>query len=417
LPELVKVFTKLSTVFVRKSKNAGTLCTISSLHNPLISTSVYRVKLNSDLAICLEDLAKHIDEEGFTEAIQRAFERFDSTPMINEFLEDLVDDSLVVAKREFVEKIFPSSLSSESDLDDKLQIHAKELSPERTQVSSHQQNWVYEMLLYLTGLNSDEDIQTQLKENFEEISSPHVLRPHAPYGDEAKLSRYLLQGKDICSHWSPRSRKRTLTESEFRTLSWRTVSRSIVQSFRQKDKIVQSSDEITRRYVQNKAMRIIGADLDSFNILLDHYLSDICFLQFTDDAKNYKEELRQRLCASWQTDLINTLWNGRPLETWMDGVSKNGKWLIKSQSAQDGNEGHKTKELAGRCRAMRLAWSHGEDPRDRSQWSFSERTLPKLALVLDGDWDAKKKRNLYEAGWDWIGDVSQLQELRDLIQQ
>lgn len=41
----------------------------------------------------------------------------------------------------------------------------------------------------------------------------------------------------------------------------------------------------------------------------------------------------------------------------------------------------------------------------------------RLALVLDGDWDERKKRNLYEAGWDWIGDVGQLDELRRLIQE
>lgn len=97
-------------------------------------------------------------------------------------------------------------------------------------------------------------------------------------------------------------------------------------------------------------------------------------------------------------------------------MSRNGQWLIKGQSSQDGNEGHKTKELAGRCRALRLAWSRGDDPRDRSQWSFSQRPLPKLALVLDGNWDVSKKRNLYEAGWDGVGDVSQLHELRQLIQ-
>jgi hypothetical protein len=41
--------------------------------------------------------------------------------------------------------------------------------------------------------------------------------------------------------------------------------------------------------------------------------------------------------------------------------------------------------------------------------------MPKCALVLDGDWDRIKKKNLYEAGWDWVGDVSQLEDLRRLI--
>jgi hypothetical protein len=52
---------------------------------------------------------------------------------------------------------------------------------------------------------------------------------------------------------------------------------------------------------------------------------------------------------------------------------------------------------------------------DRSKWSFQRRKMPKCALVLDGDWDRTKKKNLYEAGWDWVGDVSELDELRRLI--
>jgi hypothetical protein len=151
--------------------------------------------------------------------------------------------------------------------------------------------------------------------------------------------------------------------------------------------------------------------------MIEHFLGDICYLQFTDDAEENSEELSDRICPSWQTDVISSLWGGRPLETWLEGVSHNGQWLIKVQSSQDGNEGHKTKELSGRCRAMKLAWQYEEDPQIRSLWSFRERQLPNLALVLDGDWSTTRKQNLYEAGWDWVGDVSQLQELRNLIQQ
>ena len=64
---------------------------------------------------------------------------------------------------------------------------------------------------------------------------------------------------------------------------------------------------------------------------------------------------------------------------------------------------------------MRLQWVHGSHPADRSAWRFRQRDMPKLALVLDGDWNATQKRNLYEAGWDWVGDVGKLAELRALI--
>jgi hypothetical protein len=150
--------------------------------------------------------------------------------------------------------------------------------------------------------------------------------------------------------------------------------------------------------------------------MIEHYLSDICFLKFTDDKKKKKKELKKTICVSWQTEIISNLWESQPLTTYLEGVSQNRKWLIKFQASQDGNEGHKTKELAGRCRALRIEWSHGEDPRNRDEWSFYERYLPKLALVLDGNWSIKQKQNLYEAGWNWVGDVSQLGELRQLIQ-
>ncbi|MBD1863990.1 MULTISPECIES: hypothetical protein [Trichocoleus] len=413
--QLIEVFSELSQVYVRKSQDAETFCTMTSLHNPIAGGSVHRIRFNQDLRLCLQDLGQHLNEPGFVDAIQRAFGRFDATLGINECFEDLASQPLVVSKENFIRQTFLTALTTgdEATLDNLLQTHAKEFSPERSAVSTHQQNWVFEMLLYLAGLTSDEDIQTKLKENFEAIAHPHLLQPHAPYGDEAKLSRYLLQGRNICGHWSSRSCRQTLTEVEFRTFSWRTVAKSVLQAFQEKGRVIRGQEEVIRRYIQTKSMRIIGADLNSFHILLEHYLGDLCAFAFDENATSNTRS--QRICPSWQTDVIGKIWNGRPLETWMEGLSLNRQWMIKAQSAPS-NPGDKTKELAGRCRALRLAWSHGTDPRDRSQWSFSQRPLPKLAIVLDGDWDATKKRNLYEAGWDWVGDVSQLHELRQLIQ-
>ena len=65
---------------------------------------------------------------------------------------------------------------------------------------------------------------------------------------------------------------------------------------------------------------------------------------------------------------------------------------------------------------MHLYWSSVENSSDRAGWSFELRNMPKIALVLDGDWDTTKKKNLYEAGWDWVGDVAELSDLRVLIQ-
>ncbi|MBD2463942.1 hypothetical protein H6G89_23345 [Oscillatoria sp. FACHB-1407] len=414
--QLIQVFTELSQVYVRKSQNAETFCTMTSLNNPIAGGSVHRISFNQDLRLCLQDLGQHLSEPGFVDAIQRAFERFDVTLGINECFEDLASQQLIISKEDFVRRTFLTALTGadEAVLNNLLQTHSKELSTARSSISSHQQNWVLEMLLYLTGLNSDEDIQTRLKDNFEAIAYPHRLRPHAPYGDEAKLSRYLLQGRNICEHWSSRSRSRTLTEAEFRTFSWQTVARSMLQAFQEKGGAIRGQEEVIRKYIQNKSMRIIGADLNSVHILLEHYLGALCTFAFDENATDASRS--QRICPSWQTDVIGEIWNGRPLETWMEGVSRSGQWMIKVQSSQDGHESDKTKELAGRCRALRLAWFHGAAPRDHTQWLFNQRPLPQLALVLDGDWDATKKRNLYEAGWDWVGDVSQLHELRQLIQ-
>lgn len=422
--KLHDIFKSLSKVYVRKGKkkkgkkkgdsSPETYCSLNHISNPEQTATIVRISFNDDLQTCLQSLKSHIDEVGFVSAIERAFNRFDLIEEIDEVFDNLANPKLVEDKAKFAKKLFAANLEDEEQLNEMLQAHAKQMSSERLDVSAHTQGWVLEMLLYVAGLNSDEDIQTRVKLNFE--ASGHNLRPHAPYGDDAKVVRFLLQGKDICEQWSSSKRKKqTLGKDDFRELCWQSVAKCVVQSFQEGSRLTRPLDAVIVKYQSNKSMRIIGADLNGFSIIIEHYLSDICFLQFIEDSIENKAELKQRICNSWQTDVVNKLWDGRPLETWMDGVSKNGQWLIKVQSSQDGNEGHKTKELAGRCRALRIAWSHGEDPRNRDEWQFTQRKLPKLALVLDGDWDSTKKRNLYEAGWDWVGDVSQLHELRELI--
>ena len=300
--QLINVFSELSQIYVRKSQGAETFCTMTNFHNPIAGGSVHRIRFNQDLRLCLQDLGQHLNAPGFIDAIQRAFARFDAMLGINECFEDLASQPLVAFKEAFVREMFTAALTSadEVTLDNLLQTHAKEFSPERSAISTHQQNWVFEMLLYLAGLTSDEDIQTRLKDNFEAIAHPHLLRPHAPYGDEAKLSRYLLQGRNICGHWSSRSRKRTLAEAEFRTFSWRTVARSILQAFQEKGSLIRGQEEVVRKYIQTKSMRIIGADLNSFHILLEHYLGDLCAFAFDENATSVSRS--QRICPSWQTN-------------------------------------------------------------------------------------------------------------------
>jgi hypothetical protein len=415
--DLSKILRLLSQVFVRKGANPQRFCEYTQVR--VGTNQIERIKFNNDFRFCVTDLQKHLESPGFIDTVGQMFLRFDNLFGVSETFQDLADGSLVANKEKFVREHFSSALYDSEKLKSLLQEHAKSISQKRSNTSTHNQNWVFEMLLYMAGLNSAEDIEKNFKIEFDKYG--HRANQHSPYGDYAKTVAFLLQGKDICEQWSQSSKRRTLTPDAFRTLAWDAVADCIISGFHDHEQKLYSPEIVIQRYIENKAARIISADLNGFYIMIEHYLGDLCHLKFSESEDEEEgavatEELKARICAAWQTDMVNKLWGGRPLETWFEGVSKNSEWLIKIQSAQDGNEGHKTKELAGRCRAIRLQWNHEADPFDRSQWTFTERPMKKLALILDGDWNATQKKNLYEAGWDWIGDVAQLSELRALIE-
>jgi hypothetical protein len=411
-PELDELLKALEGVFVRKGKKPEGFCRLRQFG------AMTKVSLNGDLRLCVSDLTSHLANATFISAIERAFDRFDTAYGVSEAIEDLAYPTNVDSKIDFAKNELVPLVNDHKALGATLYSLSTTGAKQRRAVSHHNQNWHLELLLYLCGLNSSEDIQTRFKLLFE--NSTHKLRPHAPYGGHAQTVAFMLQGRDVCELWSEAGLRRTLTKEEFRTLCWKTIAQCIADAFEERHKGLTSVSSQTAKmlYLQNKSMRIISSDLNGFYILIDHYLGDLCHLQFIDDDDQEEvasEALVARVCPSWQTDMIKSLWKGTPLETWVEGVSKNGKWLIKVQSAQDGNEGHKTKELSGRCRAMHLEWLHGKDPSNREAWHFQLRSMPKVALVLDGDWDRSKKINLLEAGWDWVGDVSKLDELRALI--
>jgi hypothetical protein len=414
--ELSELLDMLASVFVRKGKKPETFCTLRIFSNG--AKILKEVSFNKDLKICVEDLKGHIKNKGFVTAVSNAFGRFDRTFGADEAIADLAFPDSVDEKTRFVRQHLLGLSKKPKELGDALWNLSLPTATKRKAVSSHVQNWHFEILLNLCGLNSMEDLATRFKERFEK--SGHQLRPHAPYGDQAKVVAFMLQGRDVCELWSGASRNRTLIPEAFRELCWRTVSQCIMDALKDRGSEHKlSSDEVAAtQYLQNKSMRIISSDLNGFYIMIDHFLGDLCHLQFLDDEEQEEgasDALSARICASWQTDMVKKLWGSAPLETWVEGVSKDGKWLIKVQSSQDGHESDKAKELAGRGRAMHLDWNPGKDPKDRGRWTFGKRKMPKCALVLDGDWDRTKKKNLYEAGWDWVGDVSQLDDLRRLI--
>jgi hypothetical protein len=409
IDDFQETFKVLSKIYVKKGKKPETLCEINIAKSIVQPEGVFRIKFNKELQLCLGDLEKNIEDIAFLRFIETSFKEFDSLHCIDEVFEDLAMPELVAAKITFAMEKFSTHLESKEKLKALILKYAMKSDLEKEVISEHQQNWVFELVMFLAHLEV-EDIYSKLPQVFE--AEGHKLRPHAPFGDENKLVGYLIQGKDICEHWKNSNKTRTLKRDDFELLIWESISKIISDQFLEKGSNSRKQGDLIKRYLESKSMRIISSDLNGLYIIIGHFLGDLCDFSFSN-----LEGFNDLICVSWQTEVISTLWSGRPLETWMTGISQNKKWLIKAVSSQNGHEADKTKELAGRCRALRLAWKHGEDPYDRNQWSFNARFLPKLALILDGDWDINKKRNLYEAGWDWVGDVSQLGELRQLIQE
>lgn len=410
--ELDELLEALSKVYVRKGAKPKFFCTIRRFEGQKW------VSFNPDLQICVGDLKKHKGDKPFFVAVERAFQRFDGLYGVSEAIDDLASIDVVDQKIAFVRDQLASVVEDPVKLQAALSKFQLPSNAGRSDVSAHQPNWHVELLLIMCNLNSAEDIQARFKAHFEE--SGHKLRPHAPYGGNATTIAFMIMGHDVCSQWSSRSKNRTLSETEFRELCWKAFALSVADAIESHgDEYDLLTDEVVRdNYLQAKSMRVISSDLNGFEVMVDHYLSDLCHLQFIDNEENpeAQEGLKERIRPSWQTDMVKALWGANPLETWLEAVSNDGAWVIKLQSAQDGNEGHKTKELAGRSRAMHLDWI-ADEAIDRDSWKYTERLMPKAALVLDGDWSQTRKKNLYEAGWDWVGDVSQLGKLRSLIQE
>jgi len=399
----------LALVNVRTGKNPRPFLSLRNLEHG--GNTVIYASVNTDLRTCLGDLVQHAADDGLLRCIDEAFVRFDERYGVPEALDDMESTALVEQKERFVRQVFRDCLDDVNALAGRLIRHAKIVSPNRREVCAHQSNWVFEMLLYITGLNSAEDIHNRFKVAFE--ASGHRLRDHAPYGGQAQTIMIMLQGRDLCEQWNETNQNRSLGADEFRDLCWRAVAHSVVEAFQAVGGEARSADEVIRKYRDSKSMRIISSDLNGLEIMVEMMLGDLCVFTFTEpDA----DKLAARICASWQTDMVNSLWNGRPLETWLEGASRNGRWLVKVQSSQDGHEADKAKEVAGRCRCMKTEWASDGNPRNRNSWHFGNREMKRLALVLDGDWSVDNKRNLYEAGWDWAGDISELDDLRERIQ-
>jgi len=355
---------------------------------------------------CFNDLKNVIESEKFQTAIILSFERYNQIYGVNEALEDLFDEAVVEKKVKYVMKILNSTAHDSGAYADMLQAHSDYMNPSRNKISRHNHNWFFELSLYALGLNSSEDVQKKFQAEFER--SGHRLRPHAPFGDIAATVIYLLQGIDVCTQWNEGGNMKTLTKDQFRRQCWVAVG-SILAS--ESTGIITSNEEtIKTKYLQNKSYRIISANLHGFEIIVEHLLEDSCYLKSKGNMWEVGGIERRN---SWLTDMISKRWNGRPLQTWLEGASKDKRWLIKIQSAQDGHEADKTKELAGRARGMRVCIKKYNEEREHQV--YEKREMPKIALLLDGDWAQEQIDNLYESGWDWVGGAGDVDSLLSRI--
>lgn len=117
-------------------------------------------------------------------------------------------------------------------------------------------------------------------------------------------------------------------------------------------------------------------------------------------------EMLDRLLVDYETNFsvptIFTSWYGgnSGKTTYQFQITHGSSSLfVKVATGQDGNEGHKWKELAGRRRAHRLVSSANE-----SAW-----------LILDGTWDRWAVRKLYEAGYERVFSIDEVEELESNI--
>jgi hypothetical protein len=417
--QVASFFRMLSQIPVRWGKRPEYLATYRECRTIASRGSVVAfAKVNADIAACLSDIQGSLERPKFVDALQRAFRKFDGGYGVSEAIEDLSTPSLVERKAEYVLKRLVPKMRDRDELAKALM---REEGPkaDRARCVPHKQNWALEMLLYFVGAGSTKDVQKRFQFYFE--TTGHKLRPHAPWGDIAATVIYLLQGRDITSHWAPAGRGRTLSEKDFRSCAWTAMAACLVESFKKPPR--DPMPVLVQRYREAKAQRLIAAELNGLHIVLEELLGDLVAFTFSDEEDTDPVDgeaestviMHSRVCAAWQTQAVSCLWGGRPLETWMDGVSRDGTWLIKTQSAQDGNEGHKVKELAARARSLQVTWRAGADARRRAGWSFEVRERLRLALILDGDWSPSQLDQLRESGWDWVGGVGDIPDLRSRI--
>jgi hypothetical protein len=396
---LEKAITALSRIPVRFGNGRSMLCELLKISHG--QTTLRRIKWNPDFKAFLSDVLTYADLAKIDAAASKTFAIFSSEWCIDEMIEDLCEADLVAEKVKFtLDKIVPLAISGSNF---QAAVFSMMANSDRgsSRVCSHKQLWALEMLLYAFKLKSTEDIQSLFKKEFQE--SGYEIRNYAPFGDSAKAVSYIIQGRDVCEQWGSDMRH-DLTKMEFRKLSANAMANALIGKADKKN--IANELDVVNSYLDNKALRIISSNLNGFFIMIDYSLGDISEFRFDEDVNTSGLTL-----PSCWTDIGKKRWGASPLTTQFEGRSQNGKWFIKIQSAQDGNEKHKVKELAGRGRSICIKgdWSSQDGQK------FSSRKVVKRALILDGDWSSDKVKNLWEAGWDWVGDVNRLDDLRKMV--
>ncbi len=247
-------------------------------------------------------------------------------------------------------------------------------------------NWPLDVLLVFYDLGSMQHITTTLPGKFERLQG-HSLRPYAFMGNLGQLISHLIAGVRVGQFFSGQV---CLTEVEFYQIIWPLFAECLWESFQGLTPL--PCEKVIEYYRYKKAMRIISSsDLEPIKFLFRHNLPDLTAGPILRGAFNQLSTQKK-----WSRVALTTETVGRDQET---GAIIQTQPVFGQKHISD-----KTREVAGRLRSVQLRYN--------TDGSFEPEPNPGVHyLVIDGDWPVESKINLYEAGFQGIYEIAELDSL------
>lgn len=306
-------------------------------------------------------------------------------PSIKFAFKDIKDQSRIERKVQMIHKIFDNK--NQEDAKNNLfgeLIVCDENPSQLVDDLDEQTNWILETALLYADVSSyelvhgiNEDFNRRVGIRLEDIS---------PYGDIGRLVPNIISRKI--------NLKRDVKEKLFMEFSTRVAQRLIESK--------KTKEEIEDMLLEKKVKRILEApDIRPLHDLINALVS----------SKELKKESGDSLFTDYMKTVEGKYYRVGQTE-FNFKLEKNLTVYVKIQSAQEGNEGHKRKELSGRARAFRY-----KAVLDDGHVRFKPKNIS-LWLILDGDWvkSAMTIQNLYESGFDRFYSVRDLDLLvNDLV--